>query len=246
MNDPAPQDAQYRQISELIQQARQQVQRSVNHTMIQTYWQIGRLIIEHEQQGESRAVYGTQQLETVSSRLTAEFGKGFNVRNLRNMRAFYQAFPIRNALRTELSWTQYRVLLRVNKPEAREWYLHEAAVQIQKMQMRSRIMSEAGQYLRQLSDSPLNSGRTASRIGGAAERAFRFRRQCLPNWAERSGGQVSEVFPIRQAVSVESSWTHFIYLIRLKSPEAREKPKEKLRTLEDELPCLLEVPHYGS
>ncbi len=91
--------------------------------------EIARLIIEHEQQGERRAVYGTQWLETGSSCLTAEFGKGFSVRNLRKMRAFYQAFPIRNALRTELSWTHYRVLLRVNKPEAREWYMHEAALQ---------------------------------------------------------------------------------------------------------------------
>lgn len=129
MNDPTPQATLYRQISELIQGARQQVQRSVNHTMIQTYWQIGRLIIENEQQGDSRAAYGTQQLEAVSTRLTAEFGKGFDVTNLRNMRRFYEAFPIRDALRPELSWTHYRVLLRVNKPEAREWYMHEAALQ---------------------------------------------------------------------------------------------------------------------
>lgn len=129
MNDPAPQDNLYRQIRDLIQEARRQVRHSVNAAMVQSYWHIGRLIIEHEQQGESRAGYGKQQLEGLSARLTAEFGKGFDIRNLRYMRAFYTAFPIRNALRSELSWTHYRVLLRVDNPEAREWYMREAAHQ---------------------------------------------------------------------------------------------------------------------
>lgn len=97
--------------------------------MAHTYWQIGRLIIEHEQQGESRAAYGKQQLEQLSAKLTAEFGKGFDVTNLRNMRRFYELFPIRDALRLELSWTHYRVLLRVENPGAREWYMAEAVNQ---------------------------------------------------------------------------------------------------------------------
>ncbi len=61
--------------------------------------------------------------------LTREFGKGFDDRNLRNMRAFYQAFPIWHAVRTELSWTHYRTLLRVSNQDAREWYVNEAALQ---------------------------------------------------------------------------------------------------------------------
>jgi predicted nuclease of restriction endonuclease-like (RecB) superfamily len=127
-NLPVP-DSLYQQGSQLVQQARQQLQRSVNTLMVQTYWHIGRVIIEHEQQGESRAAYGKQQLEQLSARLSAEFGKGFDVTNLRTMRRFYQALPIRDALRLELGWTHYRIILRVENPNAREWYLQEAAQQ---------------------------------------------------------------------------------------------------------------------
>ncbi|MBC3879713.1 DUF1016 domain-containing protein [Undibacterium sp. FT79W] len=129
MNQIAPQNSLLQAIRELVQQARQQVARSVNSTMVQTYWHIGRLIVEDEQQGEARAQYGAQQLEQLSARLTEEFGKGFDVRNLRNMRAFFQAFPIRNALRTELSWTHYRCLIRIDNSSAREWYAQEAITQ---------------------------------------------------------------------------------------------------------------------
>jgi predicted nuclease of restriction endonuclease-like (RecB) superfamily len=129
MNDSTYSDSLFQQISQLVQQARQQLQRSVNTAMVQTYWQIGRLIIEHEQQGESRAAYGKQQIEQLAIRLSAEFGKGFDSRNLRNMRAFYLAYPIWNAVRTELSWTHYRLLLRVENPQARQWYMDETASQ---------------------------------------------------------------------------------------------------------------------
>ncbi|MGY4878459.1 PDDEXK nuclease domain-containing protein [Vreelandella aquamarina] len=117
------------EIRELIETARQQVVQAVNSTMVLTYWQIGRLIVEDEQQGESRAAYGKQQLQRLSSELTREFGKGFDVTNLRNMRRFYEAFPIRDALRLELSWTHYRILLRIDNHQAREWYMTEAASQ---------------------------------------------------------------------------------------------------------------------
>lgn len=117
------------QIAEIVQQARSQVRQSVNQAMVASYWEIGRLIVEHEQQGQARAAYGTRQLAALSERLTAQFGRGFDERNLRNMRLFFQFFPIRNAVRTELSWTHYRVLLRVENPAAREWYLREAISQ---------------------------------------------------------------------------------------------------------------------
>ncbi|TDX22940.1 putative nuclease of restriction endonuclease-like (RecB) superfamily [Modicisalibacter xianhensis] len=117
------------EIRHLVAAARREVVQAVNSTMVQTYWHIGRLIVEDEQQGEARAAYGKQQLQGLSETLTAEFGKGFDVRNLRNMRAFYQTFPIRNAVRTELSWTHYRVLLRVESDEARQWYQREAIEQ---------------------------------------------------------------------------------------------------------------------
>lgn len=113
-------------IAEVVTRTRGQVQHSVNSAMVASYWEIGRLIVEHEQQGRARAAYGLRQLAELSSRLTDLFGKGFDERNLRNMRSFFQCFPIRNAVRTELSWTHYRTLLRVESPSAREWYMHEA------------------------------------------------------------------------------------------------------------------------
>ncbi|MFT7387157.1 MAG: putative nuclease of restriction endonuclease-like (RecB) superfamily [Candidatus Endobugula sp.] len=115
----------YEQISTLVEQSRQQVQQTVNTTMVQTYWQIGCLIVEGEQQGERRAAYGKQQLANLSERLRQRFGKGFDVTNLRNMRRFYQLFPIRDAVRLELSWTHYRILMRIENPKAREWYAQE-------------------------------------------------------------------------------------------------------------------------
>ncbi|WP_293931771.1 YhcG family protein [Iodobacter sp.] len=129
MNKLPQQDALFQQVSQLIQQARQQIQRSVNTAMVQIYWQIGNLIIEHEQQGESRAAYGKQQLEQLSARLSAEFGKGFDVTNLRNMRRFYEAFPIRETVSLELSWSHYNHLARIENPSAREWYQQEAVQQ---------------------------------------------------------------------------------------------------------------------
>ena len=116
-------------IAQIIEQARGQVRHVVNSAMVHSYWHIGEMIVEHEQQGASRAEYGTQQLQVLSTQLTERLGKGFDVRNLRNMRAFYQAFPIRNALRTELSWTHYRSLLRIDNSSARQWYLQEAISQ---------------------------------------------------------------------------------------------------------------------
>lgn len=112
-----------------IEQARGQLRQAVNSIMVQSYWEIGRLIVEDEQQGESRAEYGKQQLQQLSQQLTERLGKGFDITNLRKMRTFYQAFPIRDALRLELSWTHYRTLLRIDNPQARDWYLHEAITQ---------------------------------------------------------------------------------------------------------------------
>jgi len=119
----------FQNIAEIIKQARHQVQQSVNHAMVQSYWQIGRLIVEHEQQGNARAAYGKQQLQTLSSQLTAEFGKGFDISNLRRMRRFYQAFPIQGTLCPELSWSHYRKLIAIEKESARQWYMQEAVEQ---------------------------------------------------------------------------------------------------------------------
>ncbi|WP_201193932.1 PDDEXK nuclease domain-containing protein [Pseudomonas fluorescens] len=116
-------------LGELIRDARQKVLRTVDTVQVQTCWQIGRHVVEYEQQGARRAAYGKQLLAMLAKSLTAEFGKGFDETNLRKMRLFYQAFPIRDALRLELSWTHYRRLLRVDSDAARAWYMDEAANQ---------------------------------------------------------------------------------------------------------------------
>lgn len=117
------------QLRSLIQQGRQEILNTVDRVQVRTYWEIGHHIVEFEQGGAARAEYGEKLLLHLSNRLTNEFGKGFDARNLRNMRAFYQAFPIWHALRTELSWTHYRTLLRVDHEPARLWYMNEAATQ---------------------------------------------------------------------------------------------------------------------
>ena len=118
-----------RSLRGLIQQARQQVLRAVDVVQVQTCWEIGRHIVEFEQGGSARAEYGKRLLPALADSLTREFGKGFDTSNLRYMRLFYQAFPIRDALRHELSWTHYRTLLRVETDHARVWYMNEAANQ---------------------------------------------------------------------------------------------------------------------
>lgn len=118
----------YNQIKEILESARGQVYKATNSAMVLAYWQIGRSIVE--QQGDTeRAEYGTQFISELSKRLTNDFGRGFDERNLRNMRAFYLAFPNWNTVCTELSWSHYRTVLRVENAEARNWYIHEAASQ---------------------------------------------------------------------------------------------------------------------
>jgi predicted nuclease of restriction endonuclease-like (RecB) superfamily len=129
-NDSAQEtEALLHSLRELIQDARQRVLRAVDAVQVQTCWEIGRHIVEFEQGGSARAEYGTRLLQTLASSLAAEFGRGFDTSNLRYMRLFYQAFPIRDALRHELSWTHYRNLLKVENGAARAWYMNEAATQ---------------------------------------------------------------------------------------------------------------------
>lgn len=116
-------------LRQLIADARQQVLRAVDVVQVQTYWQVGRHIVEYEQGGAQRAAYGKRLLPQLGQALSAEFGRGFEERNLRNMRAFYAAFPNWNAVRSELSWTHYRLLLRVGSAEARQWYVDETVSQ---------------------------------------------------------------------------------------------------------------------
>lgn len=116
-------------LRQLIADSRQQVLRAVDVVQVQTCWHVGRHIVEFEQGGAARAAYGQRLLSQLGQALSAEFGRGFDATNLRHMRGFYQAFPIRDALRRELSWTHYRLLLRVDSADARQWYVQEAAAQ---------------------------------------------------------------------------------------------------------------------
>ncbi|HAZ06605.1 MAG TPA: DUF1016 domain-containing protein [Acetobacterium sp.] len=116
----------YENIRITVAEAQKKVYATVNFVMVETYWNIGRQI--YEAQGENdRAEYGTGLLKELSVKLTAEFGKGFEASNLRRMRQFYLVFQKRDALRHELSWTHYRMLLKVENEKAREFYLDECA-----------------------------------------------------------------------------------------------------------------------
>jgi hypothetical protein len=103
----------------LIHSARGQALRTVDSIQVRTCWEIGQHIVEFEQQGKDRATYGARLIPKLAISLTKEFGRGFDASNLRYMRLFYIAFPIRDALRHELSWTHYRTLLRVENEQAR-------------------------------------------------------------------------------------------------------------------------------
>ncbi|MBN8514966.1 PDDEXK nuclease domain-containing protein [Accumulibacter sp.] len=122
----------YLQIHGILHAARQQSYRAVNTAMVEAYWQIGRRIVEHEQGGEARAAYGQGVLAALASRLTKDFGKGFTSANLRNFRQFYLTFTdeqIRYALRSNLTWTHLRQLMRIDDLDARHWYMNEASQQ---------------------------------------------------------------------------------------------------------------------
>ncbi|WAC40843.1 PDDEXK nuclease domain-containing protein [Pedobacter sp. SL55] len=110
-------------IKEIIVQSRLRVFRMANSALLESYWHIGKLIVEDEQQEKHRADYGKATLKVLSKQLTLEFGKGFDESNLRNIRSFYRAFPIRDALRHELSWTHYRLLSRLDSEEKRDYYI---------------------------------------------------------------------------------------------------------------------------
>lgn len=118
-------DKLYRSVRGVIEQARGFVSIAANTAMVRQNWEIGRLIVEDEQGGKRKAAYGKAQIDGLAARLTLEFGDGFTATNLRYMRQFYLAFPICHTLCDELSWSHYRILMRVSDPRAREWYMNE-------------------------------------------------------------------------------------------------------------------------
>ena len=114
----------YEGIRAALTLARSNAIHAISEVMVAAYWEIGRQIADAI---GGRAEYGKQLLQFLAERLTVEFGKGFTVANLRNMRLFYQTFPDRRVLRGELTWTHYRLLMRVEEPNRREFYLKESA-----------------------------------------------------------------------------------------------------------------------
>lgn len=125
-NELAIYDDLYTEIKETLLASRRQAYAAINFVMVKSYWDIGRIIVEHEQSGSLRSEYGKHTLQELSERLTKEFGKGFTVRTLQQMKKFYVLFPNTNALRSQLTWTHYRLLMTVENEKAREWYMNEA------------------------------------------------------------------------------------------------------------------------
>ncbi len=116
----------YSRIRNSVITAQSRIYNAVNSAMVQAYWEIGEQIYIACGENE-RAEYGKGLLKYLSEKLTAEFGTGFTERNLRNMRQFYQAYPIRHTVCTELSWSHYRILMRISDDKRREWYTEECA-----------------------------------------------------------------------------------------------------------------------
>ena len=113
----------YQNIRTVLVSARQKVYSAVNSAMVEAYWEIGRQIMEAQK--NQRAEYGTGLIKYLAEHLTKEFGKGFTITNLKYMRQFYTAFQIGHAPRDQLSWTHYRLLMKIDNIPRREFYLKE-------------------------------------------------------------------------------------------------------------------------
>ncbi len=116
----------YVKVRNVLEKARITVYKNINKTMVHTYWHIGRAIVEQEQKDSKKMQYGTSVLAKLSKKLKSEYGRGFTERNLRSMRNFYLFFPKWNAVSSELSWTHYRLLLRIKEKSERQFYFCEA------------------------------------------------------------------------------------------------------------------------
>lgn len=113
-------------IKALILNAQSNAVRAINQEKVVLNWNIGKHIVEEEQNGKERAEYGAYVIKTLSLELTKDFGSGFSIRQLEFFRQFYLAFPIANALRSQLNWTQYRLLTRIQDKDKQSYYIEEA------------------------------------------------------------------------------------------------------------------------
>jgi predicted nuclease of restriction endonuclease-like (RecB) superfamily len=110
------------EIRTIINQARSAAVRSVDFSRVQMYWNIGRRIVEEEQHGKERADYGTYLIKNLAKELEPEYGSGFGVRQLERARQFYRVYPIASTVRSQLNWSQYRMLIQIEDPDKREYY----------------------------------------------------------------------------------------------------------------------------
>ena len=118
------------EIKQILNEARQKAYTAINSAMVEAYWKVGERIVNQEQGGDNRAAYGEQVLKELSIALTAEFGKGFSYANLRNFRQFYLTYPDFEkcyALCSKLTWSHNRLIMRIDNPQARDFYLKETA-----------------------------------------------------------------------------------------------------------------------
>ena len=112
----------YSDARQIIESARSNAVRSVDFCRVQMYWQLGKRIFEEEQQGKERADYGTYLIKNLSKQLEPEYGSGFGVRQLERARAFYRIYPIASTVRTQLNWSQYKLLIAIPDPDKRAYY----------------------------------------------------------------------------------------------------------------------------
>ncbi|MDF1882674.1 DUF1016 family protein [Sulfurimonas sp. SAG-AH-194-C21] len=129
MSEVMKQEDLYISIKNILQTARDTTYKQVNFIMVEAYYNIGKQIVIKEQNGEDRAKYGAYLIKELSEKLTADFGKGFSSQSLSNMRQFYKSFPILSSLRRELSWTHYKLIIRLKSDSAKEWYINETVSQ---------------------------------------------------------------------------------------------------------------------
>lgn len=115
----------FQQILTIVNTARTNAVRKVDNERMLMYWQIGKLIFEEEQHGEERATYGTFLIKSISDEFQPQFGSGFSVRQLERYRQFYRMFPIASTLRSQFSWTHYKLLLSVDNADKRDFYIAE-------------------------------------------------------------------------------------------------------------------------
>ncbi|GAB4062677.1 PDDEXK nuclease domain-containing protein [Uliginosibacterium sediminicola] len=151
---PAAPSGFFDEVRSILREARSTAYAAANTAMVDAYWRIGRRIVEEEQGGAARAEYGSQLIRNLARALGEEFGKGLSVANLKNFRQFYLTFPEAGkgyALRSELSWTHWRLVMRVDHPQARAYYIEECARQQWSSRMLERAI-ETCSYQRLLAD----------------------------------------------------------------------------------------------